>query len=96
MTAARHIVADAAAVREIYRRWASDINLKAEDSVDKEWRGRQCGACRFWIPLAGRLGYDYGACSNVLSEFDGRVRFEHDGCQAYEDAGKWLIPEDFS
>ena len=36
------------------------------------------------MPLAGALGDDWGACSGALSPFDGMVRFEHDGCDAFE------------
>ncbi|MER7741941.1 hypothetical protein ABTX34_27115 [Streptomyces sp. NPDC096538] len=35
--------------------------------------------------MSGQLGQDYGACSNPVSPFDGRVRFEHDGCQSFGD-----------
>jgi hypothetical protein len=43
----------------------------------------QCGGCRFWIALCGQIGNDSGACTNVEAAFDGRVRFEHDGCEAF-------------
>jgi Protein of unknown function (DUF3027) len=44
----------------------------------------------FWLPLAGELGSDYGACANARSPFDGRVQFEHDGCEApREGATTW-------
>jgi len=52
------------------------------------------GACRHWLPLAGQRGYDWGACSNERSEFDGIVRFEHDGCQEFdEDPSGWKTSE---
>jgi hypothetical protein len=50
-----------------------------------KWAGKECMTCRFYIPLMGILGADYGACSNPDSPFDGSVRFEHDGCEAYSE-----------
>jgi hypothetical protein len=47
------------------------------------WYAQQCGGCRFWLPLTGVLGDDYGACSNPASPRDGLVQFEHDGCDAF-------------
>ena len=38
-----------------------------------EWYAAQCGGCRFWIPLSGILGSDYGACTNPVSPRDGMV-----------------------
>jgi hypothetical protein len=52
----------------------------------------QCGACRYWVPREGALATDWGACTNEASPFDGVVRFEHDGCEAYADAGEWIQP----
>jgi hypothetical protein len=51
--------------------------------------------CEFWVPLAGQWGLDYGACANPRSPFDGRVRFEHDGCEEYSEGGMWGGPQDF-
>ncbi|MEU0403451.1 DUF3027 domain-containing protein [Streptomyces sp. NPDC006197] len=48
-----------------------------------EWFDEQCGGCRFWIALSGELGLDWGACTRADSRFDGRVRFEHDGCERF-------------
>ncbi|RSN36187.1 DUF3027 domain-containing protein [Amycolatopsis sp. WAC 01416] len=52
-----------------------------------DWHGEQCGGCVFWVALHGRLGQDYGACTNAHSIFDGMVRFEHDGCAAFAGRG---------
>jgi len=52
----------------------------------EEWWAEQCGACRFLVRLSGVLGHDYGACMNPASPFDGRVRFEHDGCDRFVQA----------
>lgn len=70
---------------ETHRRWLGDRNRKQEEgSYRAEWWQAQCGACRYWVALSGALGNDCGACSNAASAFDGRVRFEHDGCEQFE------------
>jgi hypothetical protein len=68
---------DSAALRAIHERWTERRNRK-------EWQADQCFICRFFIPLEPPLGHDYGACTNALSPFDGRVMFEHDACDAFE------------
>ncbi|WP_460514774.1 DUF3027 domain-containing protein [Flindersiella endophytica] len=60
----------------------------------ESWYDEQCGGCRFWIPLAGSMGSDYGACANSASPFDGTIRFEHDGCDVFEQPGRWATPDD--
>lgn len=51
-----------------------------------EWSEDQCGACRYYLPLTGALGADWGICSNSASPCDGVVMFEHDGCNAFSAA----------
>ena len=71
-------------------RWLASRNRKMEDpDYRDEWYREQCGACRFWVALTGTFEEDWGACTNVASRFDGLVRFEHDGCEAYEADGRW-------
>ncbi|MBB5776909.1 DUF3027 domain-containing protein [Nonomuraea jabiensis] len=79
----------------IHERWLAERHRRTEDPhYREEWYSEQCGACRFWFPLAGALGNDYGACANAASPFDGRIRFEHDGCDAFQESGTWSVPED--
>ena len=82
--------------RATHERWVLQLNRR-QGSTDyrDEWYREQCGMCEFWVPLAGQWGLDYGACSNPSSPFDGRVRFEHDGCDAYSEGGRWGGPQDF-
>lgn len=76
--------------RACHQRWMARRNRKQEaPEYKEEWYRQQCGACTYFAPLAGLLGDDYGACSNVASMFDGRVMFEHDGCDQFDDAGEW-------
>jgi hypothetical protein len=79
--------------RKVHDRWLARLNrdIAAAGYID-EWYSQQCGSCKHWIPLSGQAGLDWGACTNERSEFDGQVRFEHDGCPHYEDAGSWRIP----
>jgi hypothetical protein len=79
-----------------HQRWIKRRNRKTEDpSHEESWFYEQCGACRFWIPLAGKMGFDWGACANPRSPFDGQVKFEHDGCGEFVSSGRWATPEDF-
>jgi hypothetical protein len=75
------IDSDEGALRTIHDRWLRRRNRSQESSEYRdEWYGEQCLHCRFYIPLQEPLGFDYGACANPASPFDGRVMFEHDGC----------------
>jgi hypothetical protein len=78
-----------------HRRWLANRSRYQEaDTYRDEWWAEQCGACRWWIPLSGALGNDYGACANPASPFDARVMFEHDGCEHFEDSGDWGTADD--
>lgn len=56
-----------------------------ETSKEKELyeHGQQCCHCRFWVPLEGSLGGDWGACVNLDSKRGGLVVFEHFTCERY-------------
>lgn len=47
---------------------------------DDSWYDNQCGGCRFYVPLEGPLGADWGGCANRKSDRRGLVVFEHHGC----------------
>jgi hypothetical protein len=79
--------------RAVHERWLTRLNRRIGDpGYLDEWYHQQCGSCRRWIPLSGQAGLDWGACIHEQSEFDGHVRFEHDGCPHHEDAGGWQMP----
>jgi hypothetical protein len=81
-------------MRQTHERWLANANRHTDDSNYQEaWYFEQCGGCRFWLPLAGPAGEDFGVCSNALSPFDGTARFEHDGCDEFEDGGGWATPD---
>ena len=69
---------------ECHQRWRSRRNRDTADpAYPHQWYAEQCGGCRYWIALRGTLGLDYGLCSHTVSTYDGQLRFEHDGCDAY-------------
>jgi hypothetical protein len=86
----KSLVGDAVHAAATHERWSALRNRRQEDSNYRdEWYAQQCGACRFFAPLSGGLGSDYGGCSNPASKFDSRVMFEHDGCESFSDAEEW-------
>ncbi|MBO0728550.1 MAG: DUF3027 domain-containing protein [Acidimicrobiaceae bacterium] len=80
---------------ETHHRWMPRRNRRQEaPDYQDGWWVEQCGACRFWIPISGALGHDYGACSNAASRFDSTVRFEHDGCESFQQSNDgWGQPD---
>jgi hypothetical protein len=78
-----------------HSRWMDRRSRRQEDPEYRdEWWAQQCGHCRFWVPLSGALGSDYGACANPASPFEASVRFEHDGCEEFESAEAWVQPDE--
>ncbi|MFJ6705758.1 MULTISPECIES: DUF3027 domain-containing protein [unclassified Streptomyces] len=67
-----------------HKRWSQVQNRSTRRSDYRDdWYDEQCGGCRYWVALSGELGRDWGVCTRAASEFDGRVRFEHDGCDLF-------------
>jgi len=97
MNSLDHITSAESEMDSTYERWALRRNRKTEAPDYKDsWAYEQCGECRFWIPLAGKTGLDYGVCTNYRSPRDGRAQFEHDGCDEFVNAGMWITPEDMT
>ena len=86
---------DMRSTADVHARWMDQRNRWQEsDAYRDEWYASQCGACRWWVPLSGALGLDYGGCTNARSAFDGRIRFEHDGCDEFQPADDgWGEPD---
>jgi len=42
-----------------------------------------CG-CKYYVPLEGKAGFDWGICRNPLSHRVGLLTFEHQGCKHFE------------
>lgn len=73
-----------------HQRWSTRLNRRQGTSDYRdEWYAEQCGICRYFIPLCGAFIEDYGGCTNGASEFDGMIRFEHDGCDHFSEGGDW-------
>ncbi len=60
-----------------HERW---IKRPRHDAGEK----RQCMNCRYYIPLRGSVGADWGVCCNAQSQYDATLCFEHDGCDKYK------------
>jgi len=77
-----------------HKRWMERRNRRAEAKDYRDmWLEEQCMFCRYFVPLTGVFGEDYGACSNAQSPSDGMVRFEHDGCSEFAQ-GEWWAATD--
>lgn len=81
--------------RATHLRWVAHRNRDTgAPDYPEAWYAEQCGGCWFYVPLAGEYGSDWGACTNPKSTMDGRVIFEHDGCEHHHPAGDWVIADD--
>jgi hypothetical protein len=78
--------------RETHYRWYDSTlpRNRPNDSLDykESWIDEQCFKCCYFIQLAGDLGYNWGACTNANSPLDGKLMFEHDGCDAFSPAAE--------
>jgi hypothetical protein len=75
--------------KRCHQRWIVRLNRNPDKPEYRDaWYREQCFGCRYFIRLAGALAEDYGACTNAASKFDGRVMFEHDGCDSFEPTGE--------
>lgn len=58
-------------------------------TTDKEFNpdrdGGDCSSgCKFFAPLEGELGYNWGVCCNRISPRASLLTFEHMGCSYFE------------
>ena len=75
MTARQYVAAHDAWVERLKR-----VHGYVSARNDEEVFDPQCGGCRFYMPIEGASGADWGACGNPLSDRVGTVVFEHHGC----------------
>jgi DUF3027 family protein len=69
-----------------HKRWLEKYPVNrdmASPSYKDEWYFEQCLRCQFYVTLMGLFESDWGVCSNPASYLDGRVMFEHDGCEFF-------------
>jgi hypothetical protein len=71
-------------------RHAADYQNFGEADVEfGAGRGMDCSSgCKWYLELKGRLGADWGVCTNPRSHRCGLLTFEHQGCSHYEPMSK--------
>lgn len=60
-----------------------------------KWCSDCSSGCRFYRPLEGRLGADWGVCTNPESHRVGLLTFEHQGCRHFESSAEVAYPSDW-
>ena len=86
----KHKALDERHFLECHERWVKRTNRDLTTPQPDTWLDTQCLTCAFYILLVGKFSQDYGVCSNAKSPFDGRVTFEHDGCEEHAEADEQL------
>ena len=71
---------------QTHKRWISKYprnrsRTSPEYEYKDEWLNEQCFTCQYYITLSGQFQFDWGVCSNPSSDLDGKIMFEHDGCE---------------
>jgi hypothetical protein len=62
----------------------TDFDPWGQRDRDTDW-GPDCSSgCKHFHCLKGKLGYDWGICTNAKSPRSGLLTFEHMGCKAFE------------
>jgi len=76
---------------DCHERWVERLNRRSgRPDYKEEWARQQCFLCIYFVGLTGAYKHDWGACTNPESQFDGRVMFEHDGCDHYVEDDKYF------
>lgn len=80
------------AMWEVCRKLPSDFVPYGERPREE---GPDCSeGCRYFVPLAGRLAFDWGVCGNPKSPRAGLLTFEHQGCPKYEPDASSMTEEE--
>jgi hypothetical protein len=56
---------------------------QSRESGDQWFADCSCG-CKYYVPLEGKAGQDWGVCHNPSSHRAGLLTFEHQGCPHFE------------
>lgn len=56
-----------------------------ERSDPEAYRGDCSCGCKWFVPLGGAVGNDWGVCVNRASYRCGLLTFEHQGCRYFEE-----------
>lgn len=79
-----YLLNDVKHINKTHYRWHDEKLPRHRDwdsaEVKDSWSSEQCFMCRYYIKLSGRMGADWGACSNPESPMNSSMMFEHDGC----------------
>jgi hypothetical protein len=68
---------------KLVKRLPSDFQPYGKRDRDADY-GADCSCgCRFFLPLEGALGCDWGVCANPRGPRRGLLTFEHMGCKAF-------------
>jgi hypothetical protein len=68
----------------IVQQLPSDFEPSGSRDRDEDW-GPDCSCgCKYFLPLEGQLGMDWGVCANPASPRASLLTFEHQGCKAFE------------
>lgn len=70
---------------EAAQRWYDGDHGPAAPIAAAAPRTARCGACGFYLPLAGSLRQAFGACGNLFAPDDGRVVSADHGCGAHSE-----------
>jgi hypothetical protein len=69
---------------KIIKTLSTDFEPYGLRNRDTDW-GPDCSCgCKWFTPLEGDLGMDYGVCMKQESPRAGLLTFEHQGCYQYE------------
>ena len=67
----------------VCKKLPSDFEPYGEQEREGEhWQDCSCG-CRYFHPLAGKVGADWGVCHNKKSPRAGLLTWEHQGCPEF-------------
>ena len=86
MSPKKPLIEDVEHATATFKRWEQKIHRHRDPTLptyEDIWITEQCLQCQFYVKLTGLLGLDWGVCSNSISPLDGRVMFEHDGCEYF-------------
>jgi len=77
---------------KLVQKLPSDFSPYGERSRDSD-EGPDCSCgCKYFHPLTGERGNDWGICTNSKSPRAGLLTFEHMGCQQFEAGGEAVRP----
>ena len=68
----------------IVQQLPSDFEPYGSRDRDEDWEPDCSCGCKYFLPLEGQLGMDWGVCANPASPRASLLTFEHQGCKAFE------------